>query len=107
MNDERTYQALVGGYRIPRKHKLEWLGRKLSKKKLRQKIEKWHSKSDEEKNHSYFCPNCGEGTGYVIYEPVEYPERYAHEYCLRCHTETAVSDNSPWYFTLDTLNKES
>lgn len=106
MNDERTYQALVDKERIPRKHKLAWLGRRLSKKQIREKIERWRSRPEDEQNHSYFCPNCGCGSGYLHDHEVEYPEIWKDEYCLRCHTKIAWTDNSPWRFALNNLFKK-
>lgn len=103
MNPERTYQALINGERIPRKEKLAWLGRKLSKKKIKEKVERWRKKSEEKKQYSYFCPNCGCGSAYLHDHEVEYPERYIDEYCLRCHTKIAWTDNSPWDFALNYL----
>lgn len=102
MNVEEQYSNLIHGFKVSRKAKLAWLGRKISKKELKLKIELWNKKSEEEKAYSYFCPNCGCKSEYTFHHPeVEYPGVWTEVFCLRCHTRIAWRDNSPWDFQLN------
>ena len=102
----KTFESISRGEKVPRKFKLAFIGRKISKKDLKAKIKRWLLKDEQRQSRSYFCPNCGCGTGYLYDHNVEYPERWIEEFCLRCHSRIAITDNSPWYYELDKFKED-
>lgn len=89
------------GEKLPRKIKKQILGFKLSKNKIRKRINKLEAKTATWANgykvnyvEDEFCPKCGCEEYYSSGEMAEYPETWVRHYCLRCGALVAEADNS-------------
>lgn len=85
--------------KLPRKLKLSILGRKKSKKEIKQMIKDFKSGKIIEP----YCHNCGCESCSMNNHEVEYPEVWIEWNCLRCGTEICYQDNSPITFTLELI----
>lgn len=104
----KAMAAVWNGEKLPRKAKKLFLGKRMSKKKLRELLasveigkpaETMYDEA-EIKPHS-FCPNCGctgmRGTGNMT----SHPEHWENFYCVKCNFLVAVIDNSPFTHALE------
>lgn len=92
------FRALEHSDRIPRKKKLAILGRKPSKKKIKETIKQYTLEE-----FGTICPKCTGMASYFISHPVEYPEIWREQFCLRDHTLMAYADNCEWTRVLDQI----
>lgn len=103
-----TFLALKDRERVPRKIKKYFLGKKLSKNKLRKLLatvkigtvtrDMYHA---SEIYPYRFCPKCGCRHSYGSGNKTEYPEHWEYFYCLRCLNIVAYIDNSPYVHALE------
>lgn len=114
MGGEKFYHWWRYGGKIPRKLKKKILGKKMKRSVLRKMLKEYTlgkpvktMYESVECSHGLFCPNCGErgmaGTGNMT----SYPEHWENFYCLRCRTQVAYIDNSPFVHILEDLKCES
>lgn len=100
MNDVETYENISRGWKVSRKDKLAWIGRKLNKSRIRRRLinaKKEVKVNDEKSLESLnFCYKCGCHSTYAIDHEVGYPEIWVEYFCLRCHTLVMYADNSPY-----------
>jgi len=88
---------------VSRRTKLYFLGRKMSRKKLRTRlatvvITGWGNEKDMS---DVFCPKCGcEATRYSG-NMASYPELWEYGRCARCGHLVEMADNSPWIHALE------
>jgi len=93
--------------KLSRKLKKAFLGRRLSKKKLRKLLDSVviiPAKNGHDMSTILpfmFCPQCGctqyRSTGNMAV----YPERWVYCFCERCNFKVMASDNSPYYHALE------
>lgn len=93
----------LGGYdrKVPRKIKKHFLGTKMSRAKLRKRIDEVTLLHSSPYENSYtvltpsdeFCPNCGCERSYTFGNRVSYPQVWQYWYCLRCNEVVAYADN--------------
>lgn len=95
-------------YKLPRKIKKSFLRYKMSKNKLRKRIENVkildyypYGKQKDGGNgyktyvpNDTFCPNCGCIKSYSSGNKASYPEWWENWYCSRCDKIVAWADNS-------------
>ena len=108
---DKAYIAIKYGDKIPRKVKKKILGKRLSKKYLKLKL---NVISNSKKTvydllqageiESLFCPKCGCEVSYSINYDVEYPEVWNEGFCARCGNKVEMQDNSPCCHVLDCEN---
>lgn len=102
----KHYNALMRGEKIPRKAKKAILGNKMSRTKLRQRIdavritERIRTIYDGFGLSDAFCLECGCEKYTRSGNRVAYPELWETLYCARCGNEVAEADNSPYYHVL-------
>lgn len=94
--------------RVPRKFKKAYLGRRLSRSKLRkmlanvQIIPATNGHDMATILPKEFCPKCGcEQVRMHSHDGVWYPERWVSGYCMRCNFHVLESDNSPYFHCLE------
>jgi len=97
-----------GTGKLSRKFKKILLGRKLSKKRIREKVLAFevvgHQKHIYEgtiTNHPFFCPWCGCEATRRTGNMVAYPELWEKIYCLRCGELVSEADNSTYYHVIE------
>lgn len=110
MNPEKVYSRFYNTGIMSRKAKKIILGRKLSKKKIRQKIKHFkvihHQKHIYEStiaNESFFCPWCGCEATRSTGNMVDYPELWEKIYCLRCGQLVCEADNSTYQHVVECI----
>ncbi len=93
---------------LPRKLKKKYLGLKLNKSKLRNKLSKViiyesaHTCYDvPNMNCEPFCPHCGCKVTYTVDHGAAYPEVWVSEICSRCDNTVGYIDNSPYTHALE------
>ena len=103
MKKARYYRFIdshIDGEKIPRKAKKAIFGKRISKKKLREKIASVRYYEDGVPIHP-FCPKCGcnmeTGTGNMV----EYPEHWENFHCVKCRAFVGSIDNGPFVHVLD------
>ncbi|SQB33428.1 hypothetical protein [Clostridium cochlearium] len=113
LNFWRYKTRLEDGEKLPRKIKKKILGNKLSKNKIRKRINKLELKVDVWSNgyevpyvEDEFCPKCGCEEVYSTGNMAFYPEVYEKMYCLRCGTLVAMADNSAMIHELVFIKQE-
>ena len=94
--------------RLPRKLKKRFLGKKMSRNKLRKLLDSVviHDTADTMYDypdiHPYaFCPNCGCKASYGSGNKTSYPEHWEYFYCIRCNNVVGYIDNSPFIHALE------
>ena len=94
--------------RLSRKLKKVLLGKRLSKKQLREMVMKFevihrqkHIYEPTETNMPEFCPWCGCSETRNSGNMVEYPELWERIYCLRCGKLVCEADNSTYQHILE------
>ncbi len=107
INWRKLYEVEFDKRLMPRKVKKIWLGRRLTKCKLKLLLERVEvipptNGHDSAIINPYpFCPKCGCVNTIRTGNMVEYPERYEKEFCARCNFLVVLSDNSPYYHCLE------
>lgn len=108
INFNKVFESIQEGYRMPRKIKKHFLGKKMSKGKLNKllmsvqiiSIAKTMYESPEIKPYT-FCPHCGctgmTGSGNLT----TYPEHWEKFRCIRCNKIVGYIDNSPFIHALE------
>lgn len=101
MNYRIAHLAIRFNDKIPRKVKKKLLGKKLSKKEIKSKLNLISSSDktvfemlESGEIESLFCPKCGCEESYTINYAVEYPEVWNEEFCSRCRNKVGMQDNS-------------
>ena len=99
------YKKNNDGIKLSRREKKWYLGKKLTKSKIRRKLETLkvvHHKYPEQYEFpdGQFCPNCGCERTRTVYHYVEYPEVWWQEFCARCGLEVGGQDNSAYAHVL-------
>ena len=94
--------------KLPRKLKKRILGKRISKSKLRRKLDAvviykpaktcYESAS---MNCEPFCPHCGCEAIRFIDHRAEYPEMWTEDRCMRCDAVVGYIDNSPYIHALE------
>lgn len=109
INYHKSYVGLMYGYKLPRKVKKYFLGKRMSKSKLNRLIKSVKVVKSAETLYEdsiiepyAFCPKCGctgmSGSG----NRVDYPEHWEDFYCHRCRYIVGTIDNSPFIHVLQT-----
>jgi transcription initiation factor IIE alpha subunit len=104
----KAYIAMQNEEKIPRKIKKHLIGKRVSKKKLKEMLRMVKiistAKTMYENPNIFpyeFCPHCGcthsRGTGNMT----EYPEHWERFHCVRCGELVAYIDNSPYVHALE------
>lgn len=92
---------------VSRKTKKFFLGRKMGKAKLRQRIKAVtvteHPYPQEAELSDRFCPKCGCERTRSSGSMSCYPERWERIYCARCGYLVCESDNSPYVHVLELM----
>ena len=102
----RYYRKLHNNEKLSRKTKKQFLGRRLSKTKLKkllnsvQIIQNKYPQAATILPHK-FCPKCGCTKTRSTGNMVEYPELWVRVYCLRCGFLVGEADNSPFVHALE------
>ena len=111
INYNKFYNAIRNEYKLPRKLKKIYLGRKLNKTKLKRLlntvvvISSAKTMYEEPRIKPYlFCPKCGCKRTTSTGNMAEYPEHWENFYCARCNYRVAQIDNSPFYHCLEFEN---
>ena len=102
------YDALLDGFKVPRKVKKFLLGKKLNRSKITKKIKTTigiiHNGNYEvDIINGEFCLKCGCKLIKTENYPVEYPEVYYDCICVRCGNIVGGADNSVYYSELEDL----
>ncbi|MCL6443415.1 MAG: hypothetical protein K6T83_08165 [Alicyclobacillus sp.] len=88
-------------WRVSRKTKLYFIGRKMSRKALRERLSAVvitdNGLSD------VFCPRCGCDAVHVSSNMAPWPEVWYVEHCGRCGYKVATQDNGPWRHVLQDM----
>lgn len=104
----KAYTAIRLQEKLPRKVKKHIIGKKIIKKKLKNKLRQIvESEKDatqmliDGEIDNLFCPICGCEESYIVNHYCEYPEVYLEAFCARCGNKVEMQDNSPCYHVLD------
>ena len=104
----RCYRKNLNDDKLSRKCKKLILGKKLSKKQIREMVIRFdvlhHQKHIYEQTVSTiepFCPWCGCTETRSTGNMVEYPELWERVYCLRCGKLVEEADNSTYQHVLE------
>lgn len=101
--------AINDGIKVPRKAKKLILGRKLSKKELRERIKQVKRVGPHKTIYDgfglndNFCPHCGCEEYIMTDNKADYPELWVIGYCARCGAIVFEADNSPYHHVLEDM----
>jgi len=106
--NNKVWEALHYGEKLPRKIKKAFIGTKMSSCQLKRQLklvrveETFPTMYDRPTIYPHsFCPYCGEtgtvGTG----NRTSYPEHWEEFKCIRCRKTVGYIDNSPYHHILE------